>query len=128
MGSIPTHDQRAAGRQCKERRYDLVDTYAAEHDIRAFAQRFEKKTSDSVPCQNRQSVAAWPKYARPKRQKSYEAQKPPTHFQNLHRNAQLSHSTRALKPAAQQGLGFAPGATAVENEPKTHPEPPARHA
>ena len=42
-------DQRGACSYREQRSHDLIDAYLAEHQIRVFAQRFQKKASDSVP-------------------------------------------------------------------------------
>src|SRR5215472_8021385 len=83
------HDQCASSPDCEQRGNALVDTYAAEHQVRVFAQRLQKKPPESVPCEDSQGVAAERKCARPERQESCKPNEPPRHLQKLYRQARL---------------------------------------
>jgi hypothetical protein len=51
-------DQGATGYDREHCRHDLIDAHSAEHDVGPFTQRFQKKTSNSVPSRDSQGVAA----------------------------------------------------------------------
>src|SRR5262249_17326200 len=124
-------DQCASGSDGEQRSNDLVDTYAAEHQVRVFAQRLQKKPPEPVPCKHSQGVAAERECARPECQESCKPNEPPRHLQKLHRQAPLRSSVDVVQAHADRTGRRSPHATAVEHAAKPDPEPagqyPTRH-
>jgi predicted nucleic acid-binding Zn-ribbon protein len=128
LATAAANDQRTTSRDCEQRRYNLVDTHSAEHDVRPFPQWLQEKSAGPIPRGDGQCVAAWRECAGPKHDERGEADKPPCHFHELHGNSWLSNATRVMQVDAEPSAGFSPCATAVENASESDPETAREHA